>query len=155
MLIHRLSKGLEGNVCFKGDYYFEDEPKTNNMLLKLSDSNLTDNTVGVFLDLKTRKKNSNTTCLEVDNCGNVTLLPDVTFEQGKWYNIKVDVDNLKRDYVIYIDDKEVQTGHITAAATEKEGFGVISYRILTPRGNFQTLVLDNLEIRVCKKLLII
>jgi len=147
-IIHILSKKLEGNVRFEGDYYFEDEPKGYNVLLKLSDSDLTDNAAGIFLNLNTKKNNSNKICIEVDNSGNVTLISDITLEQGKWYNVKVDVDTLKRDYVIYINDKEVQRGHITAVAAEKEGFGVISYQIATPGKYFQTLALDNLEISV-------
>lgn len=147
-IIHRLSKKLEGNVRFEGDYYFEDEPKAYNVLLELSDSDLTDNSAGVFLNLNTKKNNSNKICFEVDNSGDISLLSNVIFEQSKWYNIKVDVDTFKQNYVIYINNKEVQTGHITAAAAQKEGFGIISYQIATPGKYFQTLAIDNLEISV-------
>ncbi len=146
-LIHRLSKKLVGNVRFEADYYFEDEPKALNTLLKLSDSDLTDNGAGIFLNLKT-KKNKPNICLEVDNSSSATMLSNVIFEQKKWYNIRVDVDSSKRDYVIYINDKEVQRGHITAAAADKDDFGVISYQIVTPGKESQILALDNLKVFV-------
>lgn len=146
-IIHRLNKKLEGLVSVEGDYYFEDEPKSYNTLLELSDSDLTDNNAGVFLDLNTIKSGSDI-CLQVDNSGTAATLPNVTFKQGKWYNIKVLTDTFKKDYIIYINGEEVQSGHIIAPAAEKSGFGVISYQVITPGGQNQILALDNIKTEV-------
>lgn len=146
-IVHRLNKKLEGLVSVEGDYYFEDEPKSYNILLELSDSDLTDNNAGVFLDLNTIKSGSDI-CLQVDNSGTVATLSNVTFKQGQWYNIKVLTDTLKKDYIIYINGEQVQSGHITAPAAEKSGFGVISYQIATTGGQTQILALDNIKTEV-------
>ncbi len=146
-IIHRLSEKLEGTVSVCADYYFENEPQSYNILLRLSDSDLTDNGSGIFLNLNTKREKSKV-YLSVDNSGDITNCIDMVFEKGKWYNIKVVIDTYKKEYTIYINKKEIQSGIITAAVSEKSDFGVISYQIATPGGNKQTLALDNLKTEI-------
>lgn len=133
-LTRKFGEKLSGAFFYEGDFYFENEVNTHNIILRLSD------TESYFTLLM--KKNASGATFRIQYFNEAIDFPATIVEADKWHHVSVLFDTESKRYCIWLNNQLIAEDILNEAGRE---LGITSYALATPGGSVQTMAVDNLK----------